>query len=117
MDDKNASAGMPRRLALKALGAYAVTPLVAAVDPANLWPIGHLHPLVPQAAGPWRLRALTPAEMAAVEALAERIIPATDTPGARAAKVHQYIDWVLSEADGDERAAFRAGLAWVDSQC
>ena len=43
--------------------------------------------------------------------LSERIIPETDTPGARAANVHQYIDLVLSEDTPENQTAFRRGLA------
>jgi hypothetical protein len=51
-----------------------------------------------------------------VEELAERIIPQTDTPGARGALVHQYIDWVLSEDTAEAQRAFVAGLEWIDAE-
>ncbi len=105
---------VPRRRALMALGAAAVAPAVA--EGARV-----LHPLVPlpQGGGAWRPRFFTADEAAAVEALAEAIIPETDTPGARAAAVHQYVDWMVSRAaEGDGPAALpgivRAGLAWLD---
>lgn len=49
-----------------------------------------------------------------VMTLAELIIPQTDTPGAKEAKVHRYMDlflWVKSRADQKE---FAEGLAWLD---
>lgn len=49
-----------------------------------------------------------------VTALAEAIIPATDTPGATAAFVNRYIDAVLDNADEAERDEFVRGLEWVD---
>ena len=105
---------VPRRRALQVLGAAAVAP--AAAEGARA-----LHPLVPAqpAGGGWRPRFFTAVEAAAVEALAEAIIPETDTPGARAAAVHQYVDWMVSRAaEGDGPAALpgimREGLAWLD---
>ena len=109
--------GVPRRHALKMLGAATVAPAVT----EGAW---MFHPLVPPQAdgGPWRPRFFTAGESAAVETLAELIIPETDTPGARAANVHQYIDWIISRAaedggdDGDAAlpAVMRGGLAWLD---
>ena len=103
-----------RRRALQVLGAAVVAPTIA--EGARV-----LHPLVPPqpGGGEWRPRFFTADEGAAVEALAEAIIPETDTPGARAAAVHQYIDWMVSRAgQGDGPAALpeimRAGLAWLD---
>ena len=105
---------VPRRRALRVLGAAALVP--AAAEGARA-----LHPLVPPQAdgGAWRPRFFTAGETAAVEALAEAIIPGTDTPGARAANVHQYIDWMVSraaEGDGPAElpAVVRSGLAWLD---
>ncbi len=105
-----------RRTVLKTLGAYAVVPLVHGIDATGLWAIGDVHPRVPpQEAGPWRPRYLTDFENETVTALSDRIIPATDTPGAAAAKVNQYIDWALSQAPVDDQRAFRAGLGWIDA--
>jgi hypothetical protein len=105
---------VPRRRALQALGAAAVAPAFAEGARA-------LHPLVPPQpdGGQWRPRFFTAAETAAVEALAEAVIPETDTPGARGAAVHQYVDWMVSRAtEGDGPAALpgimREGLAWLD---
>ena len=105
---------VPRRRALQALGAAAMAPAVA--EGARV-----LHPLVPPQpdGGEWRPRFFTADEAGAVEALAEAIIPETDTPGARAAAVHQYVDWLVSRAEeGDGSAALpgimRTGLAWLD---
>ena len=105
---------VPRRRALQALG-------VAAVAPAFAEGARALHPLVPPQpdGGQWRPRFFTAAETAAVEALAEAVIPETDTPGARGAAVHQYVDWMVSRAtEGDGPAALpgimREGLAWLD---
>ncbi len=101
-----------RRAALKALAVVGVAPTVAEAA----W----LHPLVPRQPGDtrWRPRFFTEAELAAAEVVAELIIPETDTPGARAALAHQYIDWRLSEAAPDSRVPVlvREGLAWLDRE-
>ena len=48
--------------------------------------------------------------------IAERILPATDTPGAREAGVHEFIDLLLTDWRSDEeRDRFLAGLAQLDA--
>jgi hypothetical protein len=65
----------------------------------------------------WTLRALTPEQEELVATVAEHIIPETDTPGARAAGVHQFIDTMLAEYyPAGERERFLAGLADVDAR-
>jgi hypothetical protein len=52
-----------------------------------------------------------------VVAMIDQIIPATDTPGAKAARVNEFIDVILTEwANDDERRNFLSGLADVDRQ-
>src|SRR5205823_4919594 len=48
--------------------------------------------------GSWRPRALTPDQAELVAAIAEQILPETDTPGARAVGVHRFIDALLAES-------------------
>ena len=56
-------------------------------------------------------------QRATVDTLAECIMPATDTPGARAAGVAGFIEVIVAEwYHEDERAAFLRGLADVDSR-
>jgi len=58
------------------------------------------------------LQVLDPHQSETVATIADLIIPATDTPGARAAQVHRFIDLLLAEwASDDERAQFLKGLA------
>ncbi len=65
----------------------------------------------------WSPSVLTPRQNEAVIALTELIIPATDTPGAKAALVNRFVDHVLSTADAKERSEFGRGLAWLDDRC
>lgn len=63
-------------------------------------------------ATPGYLPPLSSGELKFVDALAEGILPATDTPGARAAGVPAFIGLLFSEwMYRDEQQAFRDGLA------
>ena len=62
----------------------------------------------------WTPRLLTPAQGELLATLCEHILPRTDTPGARDAAVHEFIDLELSLADGDEQLAALGGLDWID---
>lgn len=70
-----------------------------------------------QMASTTALRTLGAHQDATVTAMAELIIPATDTPGAKAARVNEFIDLVLAEWYSEkDRARFLAGLADVDAR-
>lgn len=63
------------------------------------------------------LATLTPHQNATVVALAEIIIPETDTPGATAARVNEFIDLILSEwVEPDQATEFLDGLDNVDAR-
>jgi hypothetical protein len=66
------------------------------------------------AAAPWTPKVLDARQNELVTVVSELIIPQTDTPGATAAKVNQYIDAVLAEATPEVRDAFLQGIAWLD---
>jgi hypothetical protein len=68
-------------------------------------------------APPWAPSVLTAGQNDAVIALTELIIPATDTPGAKAALVNRFVDRVLTAADASQRGEFIRGLAWLDDRC
>ncbi len=51
-----------------------------------------------------------------VTVLTELIIPATDTPGARAALVNRFIDLLLSEEDAERQKKFVKGLSWIEAR-
>lgn len=53
-------------------------------------------------------------QAATVEVLSERIIPETDTAGAREAQVVEYIDLILNDGDAEARNFFLEGLGRLD---
>lgn len=62
-------------------------------------------------------RALSAAEFRTVEAIAERIIPTTDTPGAIEAGAANYIDEALAGPYGRQLATYQGGIAALDRHC
>jgi len=100
---------MQRREALRIFAAGAVLP---ALPP-------ELFAMFRQAQPPpgYTLRTLTGPLNDTVVAMIDQIIPATDTPGAKGARVNEFIDLILTEwATPEERKAFLDGLAGIDKQ-
>lgn len=65
----------------------------------------------------YALRSLNPHQNDTVLAMIDQIIPATDTPGAKGARVNEFIDVILTDwAAEEERKNFLNGLAGVDEQ-
>jgi hypothetical protein len=65
----------------------------------------------------WTPRTLTADQRIMVVAIAEAIIPATDTPGAGAAQVDQFVDTLLSDhMASDDKERFLTGLARLDAR-
>lgn len=103
--------GIDRREALRQtallLGGILSAPTVAAVFAACDAP----------AAATGRSGPLSAEQKALVEAIAEQIIPETDTPGARGAGVPRFIETMLADYySADQRAQFLAGLADIDAR-
>jgi len=102
-----------RRAALKTLG--------AGVGAAVGWPYlsdegAAAFARVQTAQPPPSLAFLTPAQYAAMDVVAETIIPADErSPGARGARVADYIDLLLSESPAETQQAWRTGLAALDA--
>lgn len=67
-------------------------------------------------AAPATLKFFTAEQNRFVTQLAELIIPQTDTPGARAARVNLYIDQLLAASDDAAKKAFLDGLKWLDQR-
>jgi gluconate 2-dehydrogenase gamma chain len=63
----------------------------------------------------WKPQLLDEHQLATVQVLEELIIPATDTPGAKEALVHRYVDLLLADGSDSERVRFLDGLSWLDS--
>ena len=100
---------MQRREALRIFATGAVLP---AFSP-------ELFALFRQAQPPpgYALRTLSGHWTETVVAMIDQIIPATDTPGAKGARVHEFIDVILTEwATPEERKNFLDGLAGIDKQ-
>ena len=63
------------------------------------------------------LRSLTGTQHELLGVMTEHIIPSTDTPGARAAGVADYIDAMLTDFyEDDDRQRFLSGLAETDAK-
>jgi hypothetical protein len=102
---------MQRRELLKFLAVGAALPVL----PPSL--LAHLQQAQSKVGAGYKLRTFTPAQNTLVVTMTDLIIPVTDTPGAKAARVNEWMDVVLTEwADDSERQAFLEGLAGVDKR-
>ena len=100
---------MDRREVLKLLASAAIIP---ALTPDAFSLFHNMHTELADAPG---LKALNPHQDATVTTIAELIIPQTDTPGAKATRVNEFIDLILFDwYDDASTARFLAGLADVD---
>jgi hypothetical protein len=110
-----------RRVALRRLVAGAVGAATSTmwVDSLSALARAQSHAHVADAAmmaQDWTPRVLTAPQNEAVIALTELIIPETDTPGAKAARVNRFVDRILLEAKPVDRERFLGGLAWIDER-
>lgn len=65
----------------------------------------------------YALRTLTPAQNDIVVRMSDLLIPATATPGAKDARVNEFIDVILTDwSHENERQVFLDGLAAVDAR-
>jgi hypothetical protein len=98
---------MHRREMLRLLSATAITPMVSP----------ELYAMLRQAqpSSNYRLQTLDAHQNETIVAMMDLIIPATDTPGAKEAKVNEFIDVILTGwATPAERDRLLAGLGDVD---
>src|ERR1700682_2059489 len=101
---------MQRREALRLLVSGGALPLLSREAFAMF---GAVHQQLPEQPV---LRTLNPHQNATVTTIAEIIIPQTDTPGAKAARVNEFIDLILTEwYDEEEKSVFLTGLTEVDA--
>ena len=100
---------MQRRELFRLLGAGAALPVF---DANLLAAFQDAHPK-----STYTLRTLNPHQNATLVTMTDLIIPETDTPGAKAVRVNEFIDLILTEwAHEDERQNFLAGLDNVDKR-
>ncbi len=102
---------MQRREVIKLLLGTAAVPLL----PREVFALlRQVHSDLPATPAP---KTLNPHQDATVTTIADLIIPQTDTPGAKAVRVNEFIDLILTEwYDAADRDKFLAGLANVDTQ-
>src|SRR6202047_2224412 len=100
---------MQRRELFRLLGAGAALPVF---DPSLLAAFQDAHPR-----STYTLRTLNAHQNDTVVTMTDLIIPETDTPGAKAVRVNEFIDLILTDwAHDDERKNFLAGLDDVDKR-
>jgi hypothetical protein len=71
----------------------------------------------PGDASAWRPVLFDAREAEGLARLVDTLIPRTATPGARDARVHEYIDLAVSMAPLEEKKAFVDGFHWLDRRC
>jgi Gluconate 2-dehydrogenase subunit 3 len=102
---------LDRREVLKLLALSSALPAIPAELLAAFRDVHAVLPAVPS------LKVFTPHEDATVTAIAEMIVPETDTPGAKAVRVNEFIDHIVADwYSAEDRARFLAGLAEVDTR-
>ena len=102
---------MHRRQALRLLASAATLPLLSR-EAFSLFQAAH-----DQLAEQSVLKTLNPHQNETVTTIAEIIIPQTSTPGAKAARVNEFVDLIVTEwYDEEERSTFLTGLADVDAR-
>lgn len=108
--------GIPRREALKLLGAAFSAPILAGLSAEELLAFGRgLHARLASDPGPHIFKTLDPHQGATLAVLVDRILPETTTAGALAVKAHEFIDLMLTEVvEVAERDRFLKGLVQLD---
>ena len=109
---------MHRRDAIRAVSAGLALPTLGALAPDDLWAAARsIHDRMRGTPLDQGFLILTEHQNAMVTALAELIIPETDTPGATAAQVNRFVDVMLAEwFDNDDREEFLRGLVALDGR-
>jgi hypothetical protein len=106
---------MKRRDLIRLLGSAAAVPALSAFSPSQRLLLAesvHARLGTGQA-----LRVLDPHQNAMVSEIAEMILPETETPGAKAVRVTEFIDLLLGDwYSPAERDRFLGGLAEIDAR-
>jgi hypothetical protein len=99
---------MNRRTVLRGAGAVAILPWLSDEGLLAFTRIQETQALP-------SLKALSTGQFATLETLVEAILPADDrSPGAREARVADYIDLLLSESEDDQKRQWLSGLQALD---
>jgi len=106
---------LSRRDAMRGLAVAAASPLFAVVACRDAADVGaRVRSNMP--ATPGELRTLSPTQNATVTAMAEVILPETDTAGAATLRINEFIDLLLTEwVDEDARAPFLRAIDAIDN--
>src|SRR6476646_7045059 len=100
---------MQRRELFRLLGAGAVLP---AMTPEIFTILRQAQP-----GADYKMRTLDAHQNATVVAMIDLILPETDTPGAKGARVNEFIDLILTDwATPEEKNHFLDGLTNIDKQ-
>jgi hypothetical protein len=103
-----------RRDSLKGLSAVAAH----ALFPSVVADAAEAAAALQESGEPWTPQWLSHDQAALIEALVETVIPATDTPGAREARVHVFADLALRDCyTPDEQQLFQKGLMALREEC
>lgn len=109
---RSSASGVSRRTALKALGTGAAA-LLPALSPEGVIAFARIQ-AAKAAASP---RVLSAAAFATLETLVDAIIPTDErSPGAKEARVADYVDLLLSESDDALALQWMGGLAALDQE-
>lgn len=116
--ERNHAGHLTRRKALKKIagtaGAAVAFPILSSGTPAHS---AHSTAALRIAAGPtpYTAKFFSAGQMETIASLAEAIIPADEhSPGARAARVHEFIDTMLAESSQARKDDWVKGLSDVD---
>ena len=104
---------MDRRQTLKALGALAASNVAGSSFLADFL---RLSASIREDASAWRPKLLSTEQAALLPELVETILPRTDTPGAKDALVHVFVDLFVADCyPADRKAVFRDWLGAIES--
>ncbi len=108
-----------RRDALKTIvmgaGGLSALPILGQAQPAPAAPAAWPEKTA-AAAAEWKPSFFDEHQNEMIITLTDIIIPATDTPGAKAALVNRYIDLLYNEETPEKKKEFIDGLSWLDGR-
>ena len=67
--------------------------------------------------GPYEPLFFNRTDYSTVRELAALIIPTDETPGAREARVEEWIDFILSQSEAPRQAVYRQGMTYLEDLC